>query len=64
MFSNYFEENWGDASRSILLREISDGYMEGNHFSRNTSAIYMYMLFLLVASFSVFSLEDNSSRGF
>jgi nitrous oxidase accessory protein len=41
MFSNYFEENWGDASHGILLKEISDGYMEGNHFSKNTSAIYM-----------------------
>jgi len=41
MFSNYFEENWGDAAHGILLKEISDGYMEGNHFSRNTSAIYM-----------------------
>ena len=41
MFSNYFEENWGDASHGILLKEISDGYMEGNHFTKNTSAIYM-----------------------
>lgn len=41
MFSNYFEENWGDAAYGILLKEISDGYMEGNHFSKNTSAIYM-----------------------
>ncbi len=41
MFSNYFEENWGDASHGILLKEISDGYMEGNYFSKNTSAIYM-----------------------
>lgn len=41
MFSNYFEENWGDASNGILLKEISDGYMEGNHFSKNTRAIYM-----------------------
>ncbi|MEP7110955.1 MAG: nitrous oxide reductase family maturation protein NosD [Ferruginibacter sp.] len=41
MFSNYFEENWGDAAHGILLKEISDGYMEGNHFARNTSAIYM-----------------------
>ncbi|MCW3091837.1 MAG: hypothetical protein JWP81_2906 [Ferruginibacter sp.] len=41
MFSNYFEENWGDASHGILLKEISDGYMQGNYFARNTSAIYM-----------------------
>jgi nitrous oxidase accessory protein len=41
MFSNYFEENWGDASHGILLKEISDGYMQGNYFTKNTSAIFM-----------------------
>ncbi|RYY28129.1 MAG: nitrous oxide reductase family maturation protein NosD [Chitinophagaceae bacterium] len=41
MFSNYFKENWGDAAHGILLKEISDGYMQGNHFSKNTSAIFM-----------------------
>jgi nitrous oxidase accessory protein len=41
MFNNFFEENWGDAAYGILLKEISDGYMEGNYFSKNTSAIYM-----------------------
>lgn len=41
MFNNFFEENWGDASNGILLKEISDGYMEGNHFSKNTRAIFM-----------------------
>lgn len=41
MFSNYFEENWGDAAHGILLKEISDGIMEGNYFKKNTSGIYM-----------------------
>jgi nitrous oxidase accessory protein len=41
MFSNYFEENWGDASHGILLKEISDGIMQGNYFVKNTSAIFM-----------------------
>jgi len=41
MYSNYFEENWGDAAHGILLKEISDGYLQGNHFSKNTSAIFM-----------------------
>jgi len=41
MFSNYFEENWGDAAHGILLKEISDGYMQGNHFAKNTSAVFM-----------------------
>jgi nitrous oxidase accessory protein len=41
MFNNVFEENWGDASHGILLKEISDGYMQGNYFSKNTSGIFM-----------------------
>lgn len=41
MYNNIFEENWGDASNGILLKEISDGYLEGNHFSKNTRAIFM-----------------------
>lgn len=41
MFSNYFDENWGDASHGILLKEISDGYMQGNYFKKNTTGIYM-----------------------
>lgn len=40
MFSNYFKENWGDAAYGILLKEINDSYIRGNHFERNTSAIY------------------------
>jgi len=41
MFNNYFIENWGDASYGILLKEISDSYISGNHFERNTSGIFM-----------------------
>ncbi|WP_411275452.1 nitrous oxide reductase family maturation protein NosD [Daejeonella sp.] len=41
MVGNHFEENWGDAAYGILLKEISDGIMHGNYFTRNTSAIYM-----------------------
>jgi nitrous oxidase accessory protein len=40
MFNNYFRENWGDAAYGILLKEISDGIIQGNHFENNTSAIY------------------------
>lgn len=40
MFNNYFKENWGDAAYGILLKEISDSHIEGNHFENNTSAIY------------------------
>ncbi len=41
MFHNWFRENWGDAAYGILLKEISDSYIEGNFFEKNTSAIYM-----------------------
>ena len=41
MFHNYFRENWGDAAYGILLKEISDSYIDGNHFERNTSGIFM-----------------------
>lgn len=40
MFNNYFKENWGDAAYGILLKEISDSYIENNRFEKNTSAIY------------------------
>ena len=41
MFNNYFEESWGDAAYGLLLKEISDSYIEGNHFVKNTSGVYM-----------------------
>lgn len=41
MFHNYFEENWGDAAYGLLLKEISDSYIENNHFKKNTIGIHM-----------------------
>lgn len=41
MIHNYFEENWGDGSYGILLKEISDGFIENNRFVKNTVGIYM-----------------------
>ena len=41
MFHNFFEENWGDASYGLLLKEISDGYIENNRFVKNTTGIFM-----------------------
>ncbi len=41
MYNNIFEENWGDAAYGIFLKEISDSYITGNKFLRNTSGIYM-----------------------
>lgn len=41
MFNNFFEENWGESAYGLLLKEISDSYIECNHFSRNTTGIHM-----------------------
>ena len=41
MIRNYFEENWGDGAYGLLLKEISDGYIENNVFDKNTAGIFM-----------------------
>jgi len=41
MANNTFEENWGDAAYGLLLKEISDSYIHGNKFAKNTSGIFM-----------------------
>ncbi len=41
MFNNYFSNNWGDAAFGLLLKEISDSYINGNYFNKNTTGIYM-----------------------
>jgi nitrous oxidase accessory protein len=41
MINNHFSQNWGDAAYGLLLKEISDSYVEGNTFNQNTAAIFM-----------------------
>jgi nitrous oxidase accessory protein len=41
MLNNTFIENWGSSIYGILLKEITDSRIEGNHFIRNTTGIYM-----------------------
>lgn len=41
MINNIFEQNWGDGSYGLLLKEITDSYVSGNTFQKNTSGIYM-----------------------
>ena len=41
MYNNFFEKNWGDAAFGLLLKDISDSYIEGNHFEKNTTGIHM-----------------------
>lgn len=54
MIHNYFEENWGDGSYGILLKEISDGYIENNRFVKNTVGIYMEGTSRIVMNGNVF----------
>jgi nitrous oxidase accessory protein len=39
MLHNWFRDNQGDAAYGILLKEISDSYIDGNYFVGNTSGI-------------------------
>ena len=41
MLNNTFKENWGDAAYGLLLKEISDSYITGNIFEKNTTGIYL-----------------------
>src|SRR6185369_14748771 len=38
---NHFEENWGSASYGILLKDISDSYIQHNTFFKNTIALHL-----------------------
>lgn len=40
MTDNTFAESWGGAAYGILLKEIDDSKVIGNHFRENTMAIY------------------------
>ena len=39
MLHNWFRDNQGDAAYGVLLKEISDSYIDGNYFVGNTSGI-------------------------
>ncbi|MGY4384831.1 nitrous oxidase accessory protein [Pedobacter sp. UYP24] len=41
MYNNFFINNWGDAAYGILLKDISDSDISGNHFTKNTVALHM-----------------------
>jgi nitrous oxidase accessory protein len=40
MQENLFEKNWGSNSYGLLLKDIVDGEIKGNHFIENTIGIY------------------------
>lgn len=41
MYNNFFKDNWGGAAYGILLKDITDSDISGNHFVHNTTAIEM-----------------------
>lgn len=40
MMNNTFEENWGDAAYGVLFKELTDCYLSGNRFLKNTTGIF------------------------
>jgi nitrous oxidase accessory protein len=41
MTGNAFEDNWGAAAYGLLLKDITDGRLEGNRFSGNSTALFL-----------------------
>lgn len=41
MFNNTFEDNWGDGAYGVFLKEMSDSYIIGNKFTKNTVGVFM-----------------------
>jgi nitrous oxidase accessory protein len=41
MINNTFEHNWGAASYGLLLKDIRDSFVSGNHFIENSTGIFM-----------------------
>lgn len=41
MYNNCFLNNWGDAAYGILLKDITDSDISGNHFTKNTVGLHM-----------------------
>ncbi len=38
--NNTFEESWGDAAYGVLFKELTDCYLSGNTFFKNTTGIF------------------------
>jgi len=41
MMDNHFEKNWGPSAYGLLLKDISDSYIDHNTFLQNTVGIYL-----------------------
>lgn len=60
MQNNRFAQNWGGASYGLLLKEISDGEISGNHFVRNTIGILAEGANRIVIEKNQFSLNGTA----
>ena len=54
MMNNTFEENWGDAAYGVLFKELSDCYLSGNKFIRNTTGIFFEGSSRIIAEHNLF----------
>jgi len=41
MTKNRFEDNWGAGAYGLLLKDITDGRLEDNHFGQNSTALFL-----------------------
>ncbi len=54
MMNNTFEENWGDSAYGVLFKELSDCYLSGNKFLRNTTGIFFDGTNRITAEYNTF----------
>ncbi len=54
MINNTFEESWGDAAYGVLFKELSDCYLSGNKFYKNTTGIFFDGTNRITAEHNVF----------
>lgn len=62
MMNNTFEENWGDAAYGILFKELTDCYLSGNRFLKNTTGIFFDGSNRIVAERNVFQANGWGMR--
>lgn len=62
MMNNTFEENWGDATYGLLFKELTDCYLSGNRFLRNTTGIFLDGSNRIVAEHNLFSQNGWGMR--
>ena len=55
MYNNTFKNSTGDASYGILLKDISDAEIIGNHFLNNTSALFLEGANRMIIKKNIFS---------